>query len=399
VVRVAWVERLGLAVAAAAIDTIMFTRFTEDPQRVYWVHTDVPPLMIVVAGALLVPLLLLRQRAPVVAVLALAGYSALLTVEIGSRPLISLLIALYSVAGRRSRAVSLGCLAAIGLAQCLAVGYEVSGLTTGRKTMDTALVAVFFAFLDVGAWALGRWVRWSARLRELTAAHSAAEAVTAERARIARDLHDVVAHSLTLMLLQASGAAAVLRIDPQRSATALAAVDTVGKQALVELRRMLDLLYRDSGMVDDVSVGSQAPSGLRDLEDLVEQARTAQLSVELTVTGDRRPLAPGVDLSAYRIAQEALTNATRYAAAEGLVQVQVRWLPGNVELSVLNKVVPGKPASPLSGYGLIGMRERAHAVGGTLAIGPQPDGTFLVRANLPVGVAPAAPPARAASGS
>jgi signal transduction histidine kinase len=184
-----------------------------------------------------------------------------------------------------------------------------------------------------------------------------------------------------LILLQAGGAARVLRHDPTRAETALAQVEVLGQEAIVELRRMLALLRLDT----DTAGPSSSPRGLDMLGDLVAQVRTQGVDVDLGVDGERRGLAPGVDVSAYRIVQEALTNATRYGNRPDGIQVRVDWLAAGLRLTVRNRIAPDPPArTPSGGYGLLGLRERAHAAGGQVEAGPQDDGTFLVRATLPV---------------
>ncbi|MFD7818603.1 sensor histidine kinase [Streptomyces sp. NPDC059785] len=225
---------------------------------------------------------------------------------------------------------------------------------------------------------VGRWAAWQVKLRH----GAAADAVEAERVRIARDLHDIVAHAVSLMLLQAAGAARVLRKCPDRAETALGHVDELGQQAVVELRRMLGLLSPDA----DCRTGQGLPT-LNDLQLLVERTRTDIFEVELDITGSPMPLDPGVDLSTYRIVQEALTNAVRYADERFPVKVTVVWHRTELDIEVCNRVSVARRhrAHPLSvGRGVIGMRERAAAVGGSCQAGLQADGSFLVRASFPL---------------
>lgn len=203
----------------------------------------------------------------------------------------------------------------------------------------------------------------------------AAAAIAAERATIARELHDVISHTLTVMTLQASGARMVLDSDPDRALEALRAVETAGREALGELRKLVDVLD-----------GEDRPSleplpGMRRLDRLVEEMRSAGLQVEARV--DQGPWSPsgrGVDVAAYRVAQEALTNALRHG--RGPAALRVEYLGEAIVIEVLNEV--GAPFGHGSGNGLIGMQERVALYGGSLQAGAQPDGSYALRARIPV---------------
>jgi signal transduction histidine kinase len=202
-------------------------------------------------------------------------------------------------------------------------------------------------------------------------------AAAAERLRIARELHDVVAHSVSVMTVQAGAARVVLDAQPGRVRESLQAVEETGRQALAELRRLLGVLRLEEG---EPALAPQP--GLADLDALLAQARGAGLPVQRTIEGEPAALPPGVDLAAYRIVQEALTNARRHAAA-AQARVAVRYGQGIVELEITNegrRAIPGE-----GGHGLVGMRERAALYGGELEAGPRPDGGYAVRARLPIG--------------
>ena len=255
-----------------------------------------------------------------------------------------------------------------------------------RLTAFTGSIAVL-TLLNCAIFSVGRWARWSVRQRQLVADAAAERAIVLERARIARDLHDVVAHAITVMLLQAGGAARQVRTAPGRAEEALHHVDAIGQQAIVELRRMLGLLRVSA---DDPASGSLP--GLARLPDLVDRITTDDRPVVLEVTGEPRGLEPGVDLSAYRIVQEALTNATRYADAAEPVRITLDWRPDEIEISVVNAAGPStRPrGSALStGHGLLVMRERARSIGGTLNVGPEAGGVFTVRVAIPTADSPA----------
>lgn len=202
-------------------------------------------------------------------------------------------------------------------------------------------------------------------------------AVADERTRIAREMHDVVAHSVSLMVVQAGAARRMLDTRPERSHGALLAVEDAGRQALGELRRIIGLLR------DDPQGEALAPMpGLGEMPRLVERTRACGLEVELCVTGEQRQLPPGVDLAVYRVVQEALTNTVKHAAARR-ARVALDWQSDALALEVFDdgagEPLPGQPA----GLGLVGMRERVGVCGGELDVGPQPGG-FAVRARIPL---------------
>jgi signal transduction histidine kinase len=204
------------------------------------------------------------------------------------------------------------------------------------------------------------------------------EAVAAERAAIARELHDVVAHHMSVMVVQAGAARAVSESDPAATAEALRQIEASGRTGLTEMRRLLEVLK-----AEEDGNGRAPQPGLARLSELVDAMRASGLPVEAVVEGSPRPLQPGVDLSAYRIVQEALTNALRHAGGAS-ARVVVRYDPGAVELEVADDG-PGPPEDPKAsgGHGLIGMRERVQLFGGELEAGPRPGGGFLLRARLP----------------
>ncbi len=220
-----------------------------------------------------------------------------------------------------------------------------------------------------------------ARQLELARDENARAAVAGERARIARELHDVVAHSVSVMVVQAGAAEEVLAADPGRAREPLRSVQDMGRQALVELRRLLGMLRTDD------SEAALAPQpGLEQVDALAAQVREAGLAVELCVHGARDGIPAGVDLAAYRIVQEALTNVLKHAAASRAA-VRIGYRPDAIELEVLDDghglLGPGRDGTG-TGQGLIGMRERAFLYGGVVEARPRAEGGFAVRARLPV---------------
>jgi len=218
---------------------------------------------------------------------------------------------------------------------------------------------------------------------ELEREHEAERAASAERARIARELHDVIAHSLSVMVIQASAARRLMDQDAAAVHGSLDAIEQTGRAAMVEMRRLLGVVRRDEP-ADGVPMAPQ-PS-LEGLSALIEDMRRAGLQVDVRVEGEPRTVAPGLDVSAYRIVQEALTNVLRHAEASR-TEVIIRYLPDALEVSVVDdgpgRVAGARDARP-SGHGLVGMRERVALLRGEMEAGPGSEGGFTVRARLPI---------------
>ncbi|MER6564074.1 histidine kinase [Streptomyces sp. NPDC001027] len=303
------------------------------------------------------------------------------------------LVALYTLAvlGSRRTAWTVGVAAAAAIAGVHAATHAES-LVGG-----SALVQFDFA---IAATALGRAVRnrrdhlAEARARveraESMQEEEARRRVTEERVRIARDLHDVVAHHITLVNAQAGVAHHLMRRNPDQAFEALAHIKENSRAALDELRATVGLLRQP-----DDAPGTRAPiPRLADLDALAGGLRAGGLAVHLSRTGTPAPQAPATELTAYRIVQEALTNTHKHASATRAT-VHLDYGPHTLRVTVTDDGRPGggrpggAPAGS-GGHGLIGMRERAAAIGGTVTAGPQPDGGFQVVADLPLTLAPAA---------
>jgi signal transduction histidine kinase len=258
-------------------------------------------------------------------------------------------------------------------------------LITTRSAAD-----LFFSTVVIGLlpWAAGQMTRASGALgrshRELaerldserdlrarTAAHG-------ERARIARELHDVIAHSVSVMVIQAGGARIVMASDPERAVDSLRLVERAGRDALAEMRRLLGLL--DAG-TDPRALAPQPR--LADLEDLVVRTRAAGLVTDLRIEGDALAVSPALDLCAYRIIQEALTNAIKHAGP-ATASVRLRWAGQMLELEITDDGRGPAAETPSGGHGIVGMRERARLHGGSVDAGAGADGGFAVRVRLPV---------------
>jgi signal transduction histidine kinase len=242
----------------------------------------------------------------------------------------------------------------------------------------------FSGALAVIPWLIGRNIR--SRSLRLAAAEREQEqrtrlAVGDERARIARELHDVVAHSVGIIVIQAEGARRVFDRDPERAREALDTIEQTARTALSDMRRSLGVLRE----ADGAPLREPQP-GLGELDGLLEQAREGGLEVEVEVEGEPRTLPRGVDLSAYRIVQEALTNTIKHAGAVHS-RITLRYSEGELEVEVADDG-PGPSengAGTSSGLGLLGMRERAASHGGEVEAGKGPEGGFVIRASLPFG--------------
>jgi signal transduction histidine kinase len=294
----------------------------------------------------------------------------------------ALLIGLYSVAVREPRrrtvlaalVLELGAVLATlrwagGGDQSLKLFIGLSGLTTAAAMVGTSIRQrrLLLRALHERAARLERERDQQGRL-----------AAAAERARIAREMHDVVAHNVTVMVALADGAAFALGEEPERAAAALATAAATGRQALTEMRRLLGVL-RDESEAD-----SRAPQpGIAQIDELVEQVRAAGLPVTLEVAGRPTQAPEGVQLTAYRVVQEALTNTLKHAGGEAAAHVKLRYAEDRIELEVLDS---GAPAAEPGGHGrgLHGMRERAALYGGQIDAGPRADGGWVVQGSLPL---------------
>jgi signal transduction histidine kinase len=331
----------------------------------------------------------LRRRHPVAVLAVVAGASLVLELGLGDpangkqysfEVFLAWLLAAYSAGaytdGRRHRLAAM-----VGLAA--AAVWVIGSYAAGANDQNT-VPSVFFAAV---AWAAGRAMRRRQQLVELLderarqLEHEREERIRAtvadERARIARELHDVVAHSVSVMVVQAQAGPRLVG-EHERAVAAFDAIAASGREALGELRRLLGILRTAD---EALAIGPQP--GLGSLAALVDQLGEAGLAVDLRIEGEQIALAPGVDLAAYRIVQEALTNTLRHAgpAHAGVV---VRYGPAAVEFEIVDDGAGVAGARNGSGHGLVGMRERTALYGGRLEAGPRPDGGFAVRASLPL---------------
>jgi signal transduction histidine kinase len=264
------------------------------------------------------------------------------------------------------------------MAVVIAVGLFDPTNTAGNLYFPAILVAL--------CWTGGRTVRTRARhaaeLHEAAALaterheREAQEAVAGERRRIAREMHDVVAHSISVMVVQAGGARRILASDPERAEQAAGRIRATGRDALAEMDVLLGVLEAAPG-------GAQPPT-LDELNELLERTRAAGLPVTLEISGERRALSPGAELAVYRVVQEALTNAIKHAGGAGTL-VRFDWSDDALAVSVADRGDGGEsPQLAGAGHGLIGMRERLRVYGGEVASGPRAGGGWEVAARLPL---------------
>lgn len=351
-------------------------------------------------------LLLLRWRAPVAVYIA-AVVLALPPLLISDYyiPFLIPLVALAAVAQLRPPRVSLWCLAASVLPIALLVGKAVLQASPSGRLPSAAGSAVFYSAGFVLAWGLGQWIgRNQRRLEQIRVQHElevreqqklAENAVSVERLRIARELHDIVAHSVTIMVLHAAGARRVVRTDPDRAAESLTTIEESGQQAMTELRRLLALLRESDDGPDRVD--AMVP-GLAHVDQILAQVRNSGVRVTLEISGQPARLDASVDLAAYRLIQEGITNVTKHCGTGAQVAVTVEWGAEKVTVAVEDDGLGVRSAAPAGGggHGLAGLRERIAIAAGEFSAGPTESGGFRVAARLPVSTgSPIPPPAKA----
>jgi signal transduction histidine kinase len=338
----------------------------------------------------------LRRRMPEqMLLLAAATGVAQLVLDVQTTPAdFALLVIVYTVAADGARWASRFALAG-GL--CAATLAQIRWPQDDASPLGNVAVAVFTTVPFVLAWVLGDSIRtrraYFAQLEERAARlekereAQAKVAVAAERARIARELHDVVAHNVSVMVVQADGAAYVLDAAPDQAKKALETISSTGRQALAEMRRLLGVLRTG----EPQESGEYVPQpDVDQIEELVERCRASGLPVDFRIEGTPRPLPSGVELTAYRIVQEALTNTRKHGGPDAGASVRLVYFDDGLGLLVEDD---GKGAphelyeeggADGRGHGLIGMRERVGLVGGTLDAGPRPGGGFRISALLPL---------------
>lgn len=334
-----------------------------------------------VLGVVLPLSLAWRRRAPL-AVLAIAlatsvAANFLWVLDAGVVLAVALVVAAYS-AGAHTVAARAR-IAVVGVGALIAINAAINGFALGN--------VVFIAMILGGAWLAGRAMHYHREREQLLKTllidlererdTKARAAVAAERIRIARELHDIVAHAISVIVLQARGARRSLTSHPSETRGALDTIEVTGGQALTEMRRLLGLLR-----TGDEEIALAPLPSLRFIEPLVTRAREAGVPVEVTVEGEPIELPPGIDLTAYRIVQEALTNTLKHAGS-ATVRVVIRYRKDDLELEVADTGIRAARGDG-EGHGLVGMRERVSIYGGRLETDRRAGGGFTVRARLPL---------------
>jgi signal transduction histidine kinase len=328
--------------------------------------------------------LLARRRFPLAAPIAVTAAFAAATFPFAeelresSSGLLATALAAWAVGAGNSRQRALA-----GLAALMAI-MQVAAYNLGLHTAGDAIFPIFLIGIP---WVLGYALhRRDERARELGARAAAleregearaAEAAAEERRRIARELHDVVAHSISVMTIQAGAARLLAGEDADRAEEALRTVEETGHTTLAEMRRL-------TGVLGPEDAGLASRPSLDNLDALVNQVTAAGLPVEVHIDGARRPLAPGIDLAAYRIVQESLTNVLKHAG-RARARLSLSFERDALELEIADDGAgAGKTGATTGGHGLVGMRERVLLYGGAFAAGPRGDGGYLVHARLPL---------------
>ncbi|MFG2736266.1 sensor histidine kinase [Streptomyces harbinensis] len=360
------------------------------------------------AGAVITALALtvalaFRRRAPE-KMLLLGAATGLFQLAADVRPIPSDFIFLVLIFTAASRPVRWASRLALGASLTAPGLATIRWQDPGEETLAGTIVStIFVTVMFLLAWVLGDSLRtrraYYAELEERAARLERERetqsriAVAAERARIARELHDVVAHNVSVMVVQADGAAYVLDTHPEQCRTALATISGTGRQALTEMRRLLGVL-RGDGTATAGATDYVPQPGVEQLAELVDQVRDTGLPVDFRISGTPRPLPSGVELTAYRIVQEALTNTRKHGGPDASARVCLDYRDD--ALTVLaeddgrgaqRELYEARGADGL-GQGLIGMRERVGMVGGELLAGPRPGGGFRITATLPMAAKP-----------
>jgi signal transduction histidine kinase len=385
--RVTWLTDRAAVLAAACFYAVMLPLTTPSPNHSLFRfpalgHFQTLGLCVVLA----LPVLVVR-RLPAAVFAAVLGESALGD-AFGLRPLIALVLLVVLsgyIAARRPKAAVVGSVAAV--ADTFVNDIHVHGQSVGGAAQYAGWLALWFAV----AWVFGGVSRKRREYLEALHEQTAARVVMAERLRIARELHDSVAHSIGIITVLSGAAARVVETKPEQTRQALAGIETTSRQTLLELQRMLGALRRAE---PDEAMAQAAPlapaSSLADVPQLAERTADAGVRVHVAWQGEQRPLPPEIELSAFRIIQESVTNVVRHSGARAC-RVAVGYEPEGVTIEVVDDGDdslggPGRPkhsATGGSGFGLLGMRERVTLLSGQFSADRRPEGGFRVTARLP----------------
>jgi signal transduction histidine kinase len=371
------------AVAAVTLGVITVTLVALQKQ---------PSVVELLAGVVLSATVAVRRQMPVLAVVVAGVAATALSRSGGDQLAVSPIVVVldcYSLGRRDARGAHLGIDVVVGVVSFAAIAANPG--TPGPGTpLVVAAVAVwgfFFGLPYAAGRAVGSRIRMNAELRanaerlEQEQRDRARRAVIGERTRIARELHDVVAHSVSVMVIQTQAARRVVDRDPAAAAEALRAVESCGRDALVDMRRMIGVLHRG-----DLELLGGASPGLAQLGKLAERAQASGLPVQIRIEGEQRPLSPALDLVSFRIVQEALTNAIKHAGP-ARARVRVTFTTDGLELEITDTgagTVRSRAGTEPDGHGLTGMQERLTLYGGHLTTGRRRGGGFQVVAQIPL---------------
>jgi signal transduction histidine kinase len=375
---------------ALAVVITAFVVWSEAGERQHGEH--VPTIGLILLGSL-APALAIRRRAPVIslAIVAVTQVFLFATGTAAGANVPAEMIPAYGMgayAGRRAQQV----VAALGAAVLVLLAMPWWVTATERQN------ALLFIIGSAGAWLLGTVIRARraemhqladhARRLESERERQTREAVAEERLRIARELHDVVAHNLSVVVVQAQALGPLVSRDPDQARELASSIEDTGREALTEMRHLLGVLRAEDDDSDAVATPPGPQPGIDRLETLIAQVRSAGMAVALTSDGEPGRVDPAVGLSAYRIVQEALTNVLKHAGP-ARVEVSIRYADDELHLRICDDgrgaaAVPAVRQPPGPGHGLVGMRERVALFGGELRAGPRGGGGFEVRARIPV---------------
>ena len=382
-----WRERRTLVDAAFMSPLLIMTLLTlpsRNPLDWSWAAVETVAFTVVIA----VPLTW-RRRWPraVVAVVALASFAQWLAGIQFMWANLAVLVGVYTLAADCAFRWGVGGALVAEVGAALEVEQQWQGVTWARQR--NAFLG--FSVVICGVWILGIYIstrRAYLRGLEEKAARLERErdtqvqmAMAAERARIARELHDVVAHNVSVIVVQADGAGCAIDADPERAKRALETISATGRQALTEMRRLLGVLREEDGRV--VEPFTPQP-GLGQLTDLIEHVRGSGLALELSVEGTPNALSTGLELAVFRIVQEALTNTLKHGGSGATARVRLYYGETLIEVGVEDDGLGAAAASDGLGHGLVGMRERVAMYGGSVQAGPLPGGGFRVTATFPL---------------
>jgi signal transduction histidine kinase len=382
---VGWIRKHWLLPAEALVAALLVQQSWSGQPSLSSAPGVRPAASVALIFALVLPLLW-RRKAPlaVFAVIFAAAFAQAFTNPVQVTDDLAILVAFYAVAASQPHRRVLAAVAAL---ECGAVLLAFLTLSSGQGVKKIAGAWLGLSLLVAVTGFLGYYTRGRRAYLERERERDVELAAAAERARIAREMHDIVAHNIAVMIALADGAAYTISQDPDQAATLMGHVSQTGRSALTEMRRTLGILRRP----EDSMPGNAPQPALAELGAMISTVREAGLPVRLTVSGQPFPLPASAQLTLYRIVQEALTNTMKHADAAS-AHVRLAYQDGKVEIEVTDDGRLGGNAAPVppgggpvaGGHGLAGMRERAAVFGGEVCAGPRPEGGWRVHALLRV---------------